>query len=928
MPLEIGQIVDNRYRVVKLLGRGGMGAVYRAWDMRLNTPVALKEMTPQPGLSAEVLEGLGQQFQEEARVLATFAHPHLVRVTDYFMWEESQYLVMDFVEGESLGQRIARLGAQSEELVVQWAVQLLGALTYCHKRGILHRDIKPHNIIITPDEDAVLVDFGLVKLWDPADPYTKTVMRGAGTPEYAPPEQYDTGTGHTDARSDIYSLGATLYHALTGQAPPSATQRIANPASFTPPRQIKGTVSDDVETAILKAMSVSMSSRFQTAEQFALALRPPWPGFSTSAPAQPRPEPASPRREQTAVAPGPPRAVAPTPISPMPVYPDAASPPVSRRRAPWVWIVAGLFMCGLVGVGGGGLLYLLGQVTPTPMPPNGDVAQITETPTATPMGAPTEIALNADGTGEYADLPAAVAAIAPGGTIRLAAGDYVLARPLDIDKPLTLVGAGMELTEIRSAASGYVVSYEGTGRFAADGITFRHTGDQPADVVWIVDGEVRFTRCRFTGAVWADDVAVRAGLRMSGSTTGRVEQCEATGNDVNGFRLEDNANVTLRNNIAAENVEIGINFRDSSQGSAEGNTCRNNGLAGLGASGNATPTFVDNIITDNDQLGIGYWGSATGIARGNRVTGSGLHGIAVNDNAAPLIESNIVTDNEQDGLIYRDNAGGEARENEFLRNGLHGIDVTDDANVTLVGNTSANNGQVGIRLSGNSTGSVRENEIIENSLSGIIIRNDATPTVESNTVQGSEQSGIVYFGNAGGILRYNQSMENGYHGIGLYDNANPIVMGNICSDNEQVGMRFSGEVIAVATDNECTGNGLSGISVRESAQPTLENNVSNYNTNSGISFYGNAGGVVRGNTFLGNGSHGIHVTDEAAPLLEANTCTVNVEAGIAYFGSSGGQAIDNVLVENRWGIYIAADANPTLGNNTFSNNVTDLDDRR
>jgi serine/threonine protein kinase len=278
VPLDTGEIVGDRYKVVRLLGQGGMGAVYRAWDTRLNRPVALKEMIPQIGLDASMLAQLRQQFEQEAQILATLTHPGLVRVTDYFSWSENEYLVMDFVEGESLADRISREGVQSEVQVLTWAGQLLDALAYCHREGVIHRDIKPQNIIITPEGKALLVDFGLVKLWDAQDPETRTVMRGAGTPEYAPPEQYDIGSAHTDPRSDIYSLGATLYQALTGQVPPTATQRMASPTSFLPPRRINATVTQNTESAILKALEMAMEHRFQSAEEMAQALREPASG--------------------------------------------------------------------------------------------------------------------------------------------------------------------------------------------------------------------------------------------------------------------------------------------------------------------------------------------------------------------------------------------------------------------------------------------------------------------------------------------------------------------------------------------------------------------------------------------------------------------------------------------------------------------------
>ncbi len=272
MTIDVGQVIENRYRVAKMLGQGGMGAVYRAWDTRLERPVALKEMIPQAGLDAAMLTQLRQQFKQEAQILATLVHPSLVRVTDYFSWETNEYLVMDFVEGDSLADVIERSGPQPESKVLAWAGQLLDALSYIHSQGVLHRDIKPQNIIITPEGRAVLVDFGLVKLWNPNDPQTRTVMRGAGTPEYAPPEQYDMGMGHTDPRSDIYSLGATLYHALTGQSPPTATQRMSSPASFAPPRRANAEISPATEAVVLKSLEMAMERRYQSADEMAQAL--------------------------------------------------------------------------------------------------------------------------------------------------------------------------------------------------------------------------------------------------------------------------------------------------------------------------------------------------------------------------------------------------------------------------------------------------------------------------------------------------------------------------------------------------------------------------------------------------------------------------------------------------------------------------------
>lgn len=274
MPLTTGQIVNQRYRIARLLGKGGMGAVYRAWDLTLNIPVALKELIPDPTMDAHTLAELRTQFQREAQVLAGLSHPNLTRVTDFFEWGGNAYLVMDFVEGESLSQLIERQGALPEAQVVSWALQLLDALNACHARNVIHRDIKPQNIIIrATDGRAVLVDFGLVKLWDPRRPQTQNIIRGMGTPEYASPEHFNLSGQHTQPCSDLYSLGATLYHALTGHEPASAMERWANPNALPPPRALGVAVSPQVEAALLRALALYPEQRFASAAEMQGALQ-------------------------------------------------------------------------------------------------------------------------------------------------------------------------------------------------------------------------------------------------------------------------------------------------------------------------------------------------------------------------------------------------------------------------------------------------------------------------------------------------------------------------------------------------------------------------------------------------------------------------------------------------------------------------------
>jgi len=268
VPLEPGSLLQNRYRIQEELGRGGMGAVYRVEDTSLGVDVAIKEnffTSPESE----------RQFKREASLLATLRHPHLPRVTDHFVIpDQGQYLVMDFVPGRDARQILEdQNGPLPQEEVLRWMREILDALTYLHSRPqpIIHRDIKPGNIKITPDDRAVLVDFGLAKVHDASR--STTTGAKAFTPGFAPPEQY--GLGRTDARTDIYSLGATMYMLLTGKLPADSLERAMGHSKLTPITDINPSVSPQVAAAVENAMATSPEERYNTAEEFIKGLRAP-----------------------------------------------------------------------------------------------------------------------------------------------------------------------------------------------------------------------------------------------------------------------------------------------------------------------------------------------------------------------------------------------------------------------------------------------------------------------------------------------------------------------------------------------------------------------------------------------------------------------------------------------------------------------------
>ena len=270
--LPAGLILQDRYRIVRPLRNGGMGAVYEAIDLRLDATVALKQ-----AFSAD--PRLRKQFEQEARLLAQLHHPALPRVSDYFTEGDRVFLVMQFIAGQDLAEIISKQsGPLPRNQVIAWADQLLDALIYLHTRDrqIIHRDIKPHNLKLTANGRIALLDFGLAK----AESETSTVNSSASvfgfTRRYSPPEQMqDQGTSPL---SDIYALGATLYHLVTGVKPADALVRAkavgqSQSDPLQPANEIHSAVGPEVTAILQRAMALNPDERFRDADEFRDSLR-------------------------------------------------------------------------------------------------------------------------------------------------------------------------------------------------------------------------------------------------------------------------------------------------------------------------------------------------------------------------------------------------------------------------------------------------------------------------------------------------------------------------------------------------------------------------------------------------------------------------------------------------------------------------------
>lgn len=280
--LSLGSVVHNRYRIDRLLEIGALEARYRGWDQDLGEPIFIRELSPQPDLTQEEEDTLRSAFLMEAASIINLQHPHIARVLAAFVQPDASpapdqatwraYLVQQSLAGQPLSELITREGAIKERRVVAYAKDLLDALAYAHEHGVIHRDIRPESVLITPDDHALLTNFEIVALWSPGDPRTWTAKRVLGVPQYAPPECWGMHTSQVDARSDIYSLGATLYHAITGEQPLTAGERTSNPYQFLQVKALAPRVNSRTRSVILQAMELPLDKRHQTAASMLRAL--------------------------------------------------------------------------------------------------------------------------------------------------------------------------------------------------------------------------------------------------------------------------------------------------------------------------------------------------------------------------------------------------------------------------------------------------------------------------------------------------------------------------------------------------------------------------------------------------------------------------------------------------------------------------------
>ena len=264
--LKEGTVLDDKYEILKKIGEGGMSTVYLARNNRMNMQLAVKEIKNDKSKSTEILlKGL----EREANILKDVDHPVIPRIIDIVKYKDTVCVVMDFIEGENLADKLKEVESFPQEKVIEWGLELASALEYLHsmKPPIIYRDMKPSNVMLKPDGGVKLIDFGTAKTYDIENNADTTAL---GTRGYAAPEQFGDAQGRgiykTDARTDIYNLGATLYHMVTGKSPQEP------PYEMVPIRQVNPMLSTGLEQIILKCTKANPNERYQSCSELIYAL--------------------------------------------------------------------------------------------------------------------------------------------------------------------------------------------------------------------------------------------------------------------------------------------------------------------------------------------------------------------------------------------------------------------------------------------------------------------------------------------------------------------------------------------------------------------------------------------------------------------------------------------------------------------------------
>uniref|UniRef100_A0A7S0MDV2 Protein kinase domain-containing protein n=1 Tax=Cryptomonas curvata TaxID=233186 RepID=A0A7S0MDV2_9CRYP len=863
----------DHFDIGRILGTGGQGTTYLATDRRNGKQAVLKQI---------FCAGLSETNKaiEEAMMLSRLKHERVVTYSEVFLGKDAvkgNYvgIVMEYCSGGDLYQMLCRQRSKRKPISVRrvkmWIVQLCAALGYLHQMKVIHRDVKPMNVLLDGEGDLKMADFGLARQGVSS---SKLAMTQCGTPGYESPE-VQMGQGY-DFKTDIWGLGCVVCDMTTlkfmHERPGSlATQVQVDPKAIVKVIQSVMELYGPDLHGLLASMLQADPKRRPSAEDI-LAMRFLKPSHTADMEPSPSPAPASGSPPPMRASPGPTKASnASSGAAEVQNRTDEARNHRPRQQA------------GDNIVQDEGALRRHGRRGED----DGSLADGSRSKASTHVG-------NISSAGEvivvskrpskdqYGSISEALRAATEGMVIEVMEGKYQ--EELVIDKVVTLQagrsnGAHQLLVEIQGNSSRPVLSSTSPNALVR-GLSFLHVSRESSE------GR-DCTRC----------VDVAAGRLQ-------MQECEVTSACGVGVVVRDSARLEAKRCRVSRCGQNGLFFFGMAGALIDDCDIFENSFPGIGMDHSVDTVVKKSRIQRGQGDGIKIYGGKGILLEGNEISHNAQVGISVEDKADPVIRNNSIHDGKSCGISILSESKGTIEDNDIFCNAHPNVYVSSGASPLIRRNKIHHSGSCGVTCVDEALGTVEENDIFSNQSVGVYIMNRANPLVRNNTIRDGEGDGIATVFAARGSIEGNDIHGNGGVGILVESEAEPRVMRNKISEAQMDGIRVCDNGTALIEGNTIVtagrgSNGGSGIVVTNGSSPTVRNNVVRECCSHGIVVSGGASGVIERNNVSQCASHGIVITRQGNPIVRSNIVRENGGIGIWVCNSGRGTLTENRVQANR-----------------------------
>ncbi|RYX85932.1 hypothetical protein EON83_04025 [bacterium] len=891
---------NGNFSVGKVLGQGGFGITYKGGDATLRRVVAIKEFFPlgvirhnteirfDRTLSVADYNAIKSKFIDEAHRLAQFAHPGIVRVFSVFEENNTAYIVMEFLEGQSLERHIRDSKRLGEIEVVDLAVKIGAALSVIHGAGLIHRDIKPDNIMLTNDGRVVLIDFGTARAFASDKTIKQTAML---TPGYAPLEQYGQ-QARFGAYTDVYALGATLYHALMGETPPPATD-IACGIELKVPHTVNPAISRNVSQALMWAMKTKADERPQSIAAFLEALKQS--GTSIPVPAL---------------------------VTPHVVMPSVPAAPVK----------------GEVRVSLSGRGHYTSLSAAVRAVPAGTRIVVEEGVYQEPEGVVLDKQLEIVGPGirsrtarivsnqahcldvqtEYAVVSglslhcAGRPQEAKYGAVSIARGQIVLegcdlksdsASCVYIRNNAAPILRGCRIHD--SKDDGVFIYENGRGTIEncdifgnmfsgveittgaeptlrdcrihdgkSSGIFVHENGRGTVESCNIFANALSGIIIKTGGSVTMRDChihdCVQSGVYIHENGRGTLKNCDVFGNGHEGIEVKGGANLTIRDCRIYDGKSDGVFFHENGGGIVENCDIFGNAYTNIGIKSGGNPTVRNCRIHDGRQSGVYVYENGGGTIENCEIYGNALSGVIIKTGGNPTVRDCRIHDGKQNGLYTYENGRGLIENCDIFGNAMEGIEIKDGANLTVRECLIHYGKNDGVFVHENGSGTIENCDIFGNAYSGVAIRTGGNPTVRACRIHNGEQGGVHVYENGSGTIEGCDIFANALSGFSIKTGGNPIVRGCHIHDGKQSGVFVAENGYGLIENCDIFDNAYCGVGIDVGGNPMVRGSRITRNAQQGVWVCVGGFGTIEGCDLRGNAQGATKVDSGARPTLRQN----------------------------------------------------------